>query len=122
MRKIRTYEIFGQITRLLGSISHSDFSSITALQMSPVNMVASYHRLHSERSMQRELKSSNQPNVCLRGCDLKDPENSKIRTSKFNSNGKFEIMRKYAPTKISCYAVLFACLRLKILQIWNSTD
>ena len=34
------------------------------------------------------------------GCGLKDMENLKIRTSKFSSNKKFEIIRNYAPTKI----------------------
>ena len=38
-------------------------------------------------------------------CGLKNMENSKIRTLKFYSNGKFEIIRKHAPTKITHYTV-----------------
>ena len=49
----------------------------------PVNMVALYHHgLHSEKSMQHELISSNCSNMCPRGCGLKELENSKIRALK----------------------------------------
>ena len=73
----------------------------------PVNLVATYHYgLDGDRSMHHKLKSLNQPSVCFRGCGLKDLENLKITTSKFYSKGKFEIIRKYIPTKISCYTVL----------------
>ena len=62
-----------------------------------VNMVGAYHCLDGERSM--HCQCSNSLNVCSRGCSLKDIKSAKITTSKFYSNRKFAILRKYAPTK-----------------------
>ena len=46
------------------------------------------------------------PTCVPSGCGLQDLENWKIRTSKFYCDGKFEIIRKYAPTIISFYTVV----------------
>ena len=70
-----------------------------------VNMVAVYHCLNSERSMRHESKNPNYSNMRCRGCGLKDLENSKIRTSTFYFNGKYEIIQQYALMKISRYMV-----------------
>ena len=53
-----------------------------------MNMAATYHCLDGERSLHHESKSLNQPNMCPRECDLKDMQNSRVRTLRFYSNGK----------------------------------
>ena len=106
VRKLEPTKIFAQdydITRLF--LAWQLFVYYIAPDVSG-NMVATYHHLDGERSMHHESNSSNQPNVCPRGCGLKNQGNSKIRTSKFYSNRKFEIIRKYALMKISRYTVI----------------
>ena len=49
----------------------------------PVNIVAAYHRHDGERSMHHESNSSSWPNVCPKGCGLKDQKDLQIRASKF---------------------------------------
>ena len=69
----------------------------------PVNMVGAYHRLDGERSMHApSVEKFKLAQRVSQGCGLKD---IKIRSSKFYSKGKLEIIGKYVPTKISRYTV-----------------
>ena len=59
----------------------------------PVNMVALYHRLDGERSMQHESKSLNYHNVCPTECGLKDIK--KFENSKFKIYIVIEKLKLY---------------------------
>ena len=72
-------------------------------------MIAAYHGLGGEKSMHHEFENfelAQPPNVCPRGWGLKDLKNSKIRASKFYSDGKFEIVWKCAPMNNSHYTII----------------
>ena len=72
--------------------------------------------------MYREPKSSNQLNMCLSGCGLKDIKNLNIRTSKFYSNGKFKTIQKYISTKISRYTVVINRTNILRLMFMNINE
>ena len=78
----------------------------------PVSMAGTCHHLDGERSMKTSsVKKFKLVQRVSQGCGLNGTENLKIRTSKFYSNGKFEIIRKCAPLKITlCVGYVCVCL------------